>query len=138
MSTDLGFPRPKIIKCTNHSIPCKNQWAVFWSPRVSTIVYGKILEKSHFPGDLPKAIQQIIEELNLQVQFTKVKAHSGVGYNEKADKLAKDGCDSDRIISISPKGIKAQKGYIMFNFDTIIDRNIRKTLKKPINFWSIK
>ncbi|CAB4380846.1 unnamed protein product [Rhizophagus irregularis] len=54
MSTDLGFPRPKIIKCTNHSIPCKNQWAVFWSPRVSTIVYGKILEKSHFPGDLPK------------------------------------------------------------------------------------
>ncbi|CAB4380760.1 unnamed protein product [Rhizophagus irregularis] len=54
MAPDLGFPRPKIIKCTNHSVPCKNQWAAFWSPRVSCIVYGKILEKSHFPGDSPK------------------------------------------------------------------------------------
>ncbi|PKC53030.1 hypothetical protein RhiirA1_480180 [Rhizophagus irregularis] len=54
MSPDLGFPRPKIIKCNNHSVPCKNQWAAFWSPRVSCIVYGKILEKSHFPGDSPR------------------------------------------------------------------------------------
>ncbi|PKK60204.1 hypothetical protein RhiirC2_856975, partial [Rhizophagus irregularis] len=85
-----------------------------------------------------QVIQQIIDELNLQVHFTKVKAHSGIEYNEIADKLAKDGCDSGRIILISPKGIKAQKGYIMFNNDTIIDRNIRKTLKKPINFQNIK
>uniref|UniRef100_U9SG20 ribonuclease H n=1 Tax=Rhizophagus irregularis (strain DAOM 181602 / DAOM 197198 / MUCL 43194) TaxID=747089 RepID=U9SG20_RHIID len=351
MSPDLGFPRPKIIKCNNHSVPCKNQWAAFWSPRVSSIVYGKILEKSHFPGDSPKvylehhipfkdmsnpnhnitphstpnlltpctgcdlhdsfyigdsdselradtfkdykirtdplfrnriissqsntphlyipsninhrlvnglllpndifnefyilinnlasftnlefytdgslkidddnprmgfgwiftsdtnlnikfstqwpsstraeimavltclivcppnsliniftdsqctintftslsnykltprrkqkinniifwqAIQQIIAELNLQVQFTKVKAHSGVDYNDRADKLAKDGCDFNRMILISPKGVKAQKGYIMFNNDTIIDHNIRKTLKKPINFRYIE
>ncbi|CAB4398953.1 unnamed protein product [Rhizophagus irregularis] len=54
MSNDLGFPRPKIIKCSNHSVLCKNQWVAFWSQRVSTIVYGKILEKSHFPGDSPK------------------------------------------------------------------------------------
>ncbi|PKB99500.1 hypothetical protein RhiirA5_429585 [Rhizophagus irregularis] len=392
MSPDLGFPRPKIIKCNNHSVPCKNQWAAFWSPRVSCIVYGKILEKSHFPGDSPKvylehhipfidrfnpnhnltphstpnlltpctgcdlhdsfyvgdvrpkciisyssnftitlhaniykkdnnrfnnifivhksdselradtfrdfkirtdplfrnrlitsqssntshlyipsnvnhrlvnglllpsdifnefyilinnlasftdlefytdgslktdddnphmgfgwiftsninlniefsgattqwpsstraeimavltclivcppnssiniftdsqctidtfrslsnykvtprrkqkinniilwqAIQQIIAELNLQVRFTKVKAHSGVEYNNKADKLAKDGCVFNRIISISPKGVKAQKGYIIFNNDTIIDRNIRKTLKIPLNFRNIE
>ncbi|CAB4377837.1 unnamed protein product [Rhizophagus irregularis] len=340
MSPDLGFSRPKIIKCNNHSVPCKNQWAAFWSPRVSCIVYGKILEKSHFPGDSPKvylehhipfkdmsnpnhnltphstpnllrpsdselradtfrdfkirtdplfrnrfitpqsntsrlyipsninhrlinglllpndifnefyiltnnlasftnlefytdgslkidndnpcmgfgwifssdtslniefsgattqwpsstraeimavltclivcppnsliniftdsqctidtftslsnykltpkrkqkinniilwqAIQQIIAELNLQVQFTKVKAHSGVEYNDKADKLAKDGCDSNTIISISPKGVKAQKGHIMFNNDIIIDRNIRKTLKIPLNFRNIE
>ncbi|EXX66328.1 hypothetical protein RirG_124840 [Rhizophagus irregularis DAOM 197198w] len=85
-----------------------------------------------------QAIQQIIAELNLQVRFTKVKAHSGVEYNDKADKLAKDGCDSNRIISISPKGVKAQKGYVMFNNDTIIDRNIRKTLKIPINFRNIE
>uniref|UniRef100_U9UAV0 ribonuclease H n=2 Tax=Rhizophagus irregularis (strain DAOM 181602 / DAOM 197198 / MUCL 43194) TaxID=747089 RepID=U9UAV0_RHIID len=287
MSPDLRFPRPKIIKCNNHSVPCKNQWAAFWSPRVSCIVYGKILEKSHFPGDSPKvylehhipftdmsnpnhnitphstpnllvpctgcdlhdsfyiasftnlvefytdgslkidddnprmgfgwiftsdtslnikfsgattqwpsstraeimavltclivcpsnssiniftdsqcmidtftslsnykltpkrkqkinniilwqAIQQIIAELNLQVQFTKVKAHSGVEYNDIADRLAKNGCDSNKMISISPKGVKAQKGYIMFNNDTIIDHNIRKILKKPLNFRHIE
>ncbi|POG77078.1 hypothetical protein GLOIN_2v1550909, partial [Rhizophagus irregularis DAOM 181602=DAOM 197198] len=29
-----------------------------------------------------QAIQQIIAEINLQVRFTKVKAHSGVEYND--------------------------------------------------------
>ncbi|PKB95930.1 hypothetical protein RhiirA5_435762 [Rhizophagus irregularis] len=85
-----------------------------------------------------QAIHQIIDELNLQVHFTKVKAHSEIEHNDKADKLAKDGCYSNKIISISPKGIKAQKGYIMFNNDTIIECNIRKTLKKPINFHNIE
>ncbi|CAB4398952.1 unnamed protein product [Rhizophagus irregularis] len=67
-----------------------------------------------------QVIQQIIDELNLQVHFTKVKAHSGIEYNEIADKLAKDGCDSGRIILISPKGIKAQKEHQTTNFTQTI------------------
>ncbi|PKY56595.1 hypothetical protein RhiirA4_428362 [Rhizophagus irregularis] len=53
-SSSQHFPRPKIIKCGNHSAPCKNQWTIFWSPRFSDIIYIKILEKSHFPSDVPK------------------------------------------------------------------------------------
>ncbi|PKY61095.1 hypothetical protein RhiirA4_485611, partial [Rhizophagus irregularis] len=49
-----NFSRPKIIRCSNQSSQCKNQWASFWSPRFSDIIYIKILEKSHFPSDTPK------------------------------------------------------------------------------------
>ncbi|PKB92594.1 hypothetical protein RhiirA5_444108, partial [Rhizophagus irregularis] len=53
-SPSQNFPRPKIIKSNNRSLPCKNQWTSFWSPRYSDIIYIKIIEKSHFPSDVPK------------------------------------------------------------------------------------
>ncbi|PKY56596.1 hypothetical protein RhiirA4_477006 [Rhizophagus irregularis] len=38
-----------------------------------------------------------------------------------ADALAKAGCEQSEPITISPSGIKLQKGYIMFNDEFIID-----------------
>ncbi|POG69875.1 hypothetical protein GLOIN_2v1842130 [Rhizophagus irregularis DAOM 181602=DAOM 197198] len=85
-----------------------------------------------------QAIKWIIQSLNLTIKLNKVQAHSGNTYNDIADTLAKAGCEQPDIISISPVGVKPQKGYIKFNEEFIIDRNIRKTLKKPINFRNIE
>ncbi|PKY48379.1 hypothetical protein RhiirA4_445314 [Rhizophagus irregularis] len=85
-----------------------------------------------------QAIRFIITTLNLTVKLLKVKAHANNLYNDMADDLAKKGCDSNVIISLSPSGVKTQKGYLTFNDEFIIDRNIRKTLKRPINFRNIE
>lgn len=81
-----------------------------------------------------QTILYIIKRLNLTIKLIKVQAHSGDKYNDMADALAKSGCDKQDIISISPITVKTVKGYIMFNDELIIDRNIRKTTKKIINF----
>ncbi|CAB4431037.1 unnamed protein product [Rhizophagus irregularis] len=85
-----------------------------------------------------QAILYIIKRLNLTLKFMKVQAHSGDKYNDMADALAKAGVDTQDSITISPMAIKTQKGYIMFNDELIIDRNIRKTTKKIINFRNIE
>ncbi|PKY52393.1 hypothetical protein RhiirA4_469997 [Rhizophagus irregularis] len=66
------------------------------------------------------------------------KVNNSLLWQAIPDELAKSGVDNSIDISISSAEVKTQRGYIMFNNEFIINRNIRKTLKKLINFWNIK
>ena len=46
-------------------------------------------------------IDYIIREKNLNVQFNKIKRHSGIRLNDRADELATLGRDSDRVVDIN-------------------------------------
>ncbi|PKC51464.1 hypothetical protein RhiirA1_483679 [Rhizophagus irregularis] len=76
----------------------------------------------------------IIDQLLLQVTLHKVKALSDNLYTDIADQLAKVGCSNNSPLSISPTGIPPQLSHISFNNEIIIDRDIRKTLKKILIF----
>jgi hypothetical protein len=72
----------------------------------------------------------MISTLKLKVKLHKIKAHSNNAYNDIADHLAKSGRDISPSLSLSPLGIPDQICYLTFNDEFIIDRDIRKTLKK--------
>ncbi|CAB5197764.1 unnamed protein product [Rhizophagus irregularis] len=57
-------------------------------------------------------------------------------YNDMADNLVvKQERDISPSLSLSPKGIPNQQCYLTFNDEFIvIDRDIRKLLKKPLNY----
>ena len=48
-------------------------------------------------------LMDIINKKNLQVNLSKVKAHSGVSHNEQVDKLAKEGKNFPEIIWKEPR-----------------------------------
>ncbi|PKB94808.1 hypothetical protein RhiirA5_438002 [Rhizophagus irregularis] len=78
--------------------------------------------------------KHIITTLNLQVTFIKVKAHSGDVMNDAADILAKEGSLSKDYLKINVQHLKTQTCHMIFNNNIIIDRNIRKSTKRIINF----
>ncbi|CAB4427284.1 unnamed protein product [Rhizophagus irregularis] len=77
-----------------------------------------------------ESLKHIINTLNL----IKVKAHSGNPLNDAADTLAKDGRLSTDYLQFNIQHIKTQTCHLKFNDTTIIDRNIRKSIKRIINF----
>ncbi|PKK62541.1 hypothetical protein RhiirC2_790232 [Rhizophagus irregularis] len=80
------------------------------------------------------ALKHIIDKLNLQVNFIKVKAHSNNNLNDAADLLAKDGRTSPEHFNINVSHLPNQPCHLKFNDDIIIDRNIRKSINRIINF----
>ncbi|CAB4386703.1 unnamed protein product [Rhizophagus irregularis] len=76
-------------------------------------------------------IKYVLEQLHLQVSLHKVNAHSNDSYNDLVDQLAKEGCNNENPISISPIGIPAQhSSHISFNDEFIIDRDIERHSRK--------
>jgi len=73
---------------------------------------------------------EIIKRFNIKVIFQKVKAHSGDKYNDRADALAKLGCNMDRI-DIDDNVITERAR--LFWFDHCIDKNIRQFIKEVNN-----
>jgi ribonuclease HI len=74
--------------------------------------------------------QYIIKKLKLKIKFTKVKAHSGIEYNELADMLAKEGCENE-IISFNYEGIKKIKYTLSFE-NKVIEKSCRTFIKEYI------
>src|SRR3989337_4431787 len=72
-------------------------------------------------------IKYIILSLNLNITLNKIKSHSGDLYNDKADSLAKSGCNSN-ILTISP--VLHNKLNLSISLNNIpIDSSIRLTWK---------
>jgi hypothetical protein len=82
------------------------------------------------------SIQHIIDTLSLKITLHKIKAHSGNGFNDLADNLAKSA--SAEILSINPSSIKLHS-TISFN-QQIVDHPLRSFIKiishsQTINKW---
>jgi len=75
-------------------------------------------------------VEYIIKKLNLTIKFTKVKAHTGIKYNELADKLAKEGCKNE-IISFNYEKIKKIQYTLNFK-NKIIEKSCRNFIKEYI------
>ena len=76
-----------------------------------------------------KILFEIIKRFNIKVIFQKVKAHSGDIFNDRADILAKLGCNKDRIDI--EDNILTERAHL-FWFDHI-DKNIRQFVKEINN-----
>jgi hypothetical protein len=72
--------------------------------------------------------------LKLEVSLEKVKAHSNNFYNDQADDLAIKGASENITCDINHKGLSYQNGSLIFNDELAIDRNIRRTLLKPLQY----
>src|SRR5436190_23624330 len=70
---------------------------------------------------------EILKRFNINIVFQKVKAHFGDKYNDRADTLAKLGCNMDRIDI--KDNILTEKARL-FWFDHYIDKNIRQFIKE--------
>lgn len=70
----------------------------------------------------------------MNVSLFKVKAHSGHPLNDAADLLAKEGTSFKEFFQINVQHLTTQPCHLTFNDSIIIDCNIRKTLKRIINF----
>ena len=82
------------------------------------------------------SIQHIIDTLSLKITLHKIKAHSGNGFNDLADNLAKSA--SAEILAINPSSIKLHS-TISFN-QQIVDHPLRSFIKiishsQTINKW---
>uniref|UniRef100_U9T121 RNase H type-1 domain-containing protein n=1 Tax=Rhizophagus irregularis (strain DAOM 181602 / DAOM 197198 / MUCL 43194) TaxID=747089 RepID=U9T121_RHIID len=79
-------------------------------------------------------LKHIINVLKLKISLFKVKANSGHPLNDAADLLAKEGLLSKDFLQINIRHITTQACHLTFNDSIIIDRNIRKSVKRIINF----
>ena len=77
-----------------------------------------------------KVLFEIIKQFNINIIFQKVKAYSGDIYNDRADALAKLGCNLERI-DIEDNIITERAR--LFWFDHCIDKNIRQFIKEINN-----
>ena len=73
---------------------------------------------------------EILKRFNINIVFQKVKAHFGDKYNDRADTLAKLGCNMDRIDIENNVLIERA---CLFWFDHCIDKNIRQFIKEINN-----
>ncbi|RHZ55865.1 hypothetical protein Glove_410g92 [Diversispora epigaea] len=81
---------------------------------------------------LTYAAQQIIQDLGVQISLFKVKAHSGVKFNEIADRLAQVSITSpfqDPRISINSSALNQIKTIPMWN-GLVLDYSIKTVIKK--------
>lgn len=85
-----------------------------------------------------QAIKQIIDRLQFHVTLNKVKAHSDNFFNDQADALAKQGTRNNLICDINRNGLSCQHDPLIFNKEHVIDRNIRSTLKKPLEYRKLE
>ncbi|EXX64464.1 hypothetical protein RirG_142450 [Rhizophagus irregularis DAOM 197198w] len=80
------------------------------------------------------AIHHIIKKLSLNVKLIKVKAHSSSADNDKADALAKMGHFKTPPTSITLHGIPNLNISLEWNNEITIDKDIRKTVGKIIDY----
>ncbi|PKY55539.1 hypothetical protein RhiirA4_427591 [Rhizophagus irregularis] len=122
-------PSQSTVTIYTDSLSCINTFNNLKSPKLSTRRFQKINNCA-----LWNTLKHIINEFKLQVTLIKVKAHSGDSLNDAADILAKSGCSSKEYMNFNFHHTKTQTCHLQFNGTTIIDRNIRKTSKRMINF----
>jgi hypothetical protein len=80
-----------------------------------------------------KSIARVVKQLNLTVHLVKVKAHSNDIMNDIVDSLAKNAAKhSVNPIKINPHFITSSLGHIAWDNDIVVDQDIRKWCKHPI------
>ena len=68
----------------------------------------------------------LIKEWNLKINLIKVKAHDGIWGNEKADKLAKEDIEEERITT---RDNEFNNNYHLTWYNHKVEKNNRKFLK---------
>ncbi|CAB4391259.1 unnamed protein product [Rhizophagus irregularis] len=122
-------PPSSTITIHTDSNNCINTYNKLSSPKLTARRFQNINNCT-----LWNTLKYIISTLQLSVSFIKVKAHSGDTLNDTADILAKEGSRSTEYITFNIQHIKNQRCHLTFHDGTIIDRNIRKSIKRIINF----
>ncbi|PKY49035.1 hypothetical protein RhiirA4_422638 [Rhizophagus irregularis] len=85
-------------------------------------------------NSLWSAIHFIIRKLVLKISFVKIIAHSNLANNDRADELARAGRFKSLPTSININGIPNLNISISWNNEIVIDKDIRKTLGKIIDY----
>ena len=89
-------------------------------------------------GSILAMISNIILEKKLEIELIKVKSHSGIYFNEQADKLAKEGARLDEILEWRIEWSKILKVIPRWN-QYIVDVPIREMVDNITNmFYSIE
>ncbi|PKY54146.1 hypothetical protein RhiirA4_472792 [Rhizophagus irregularis] len=127
--TALVCPPQSSIEIYTDSATCIFTFNALYSPKLTARRLQKINNCAIW-----NTIKFIINTLKLKVSLFKVKAHSGHPLNDAADLLAKQGLTSKEYLNINIQHINTQSCHLKFNDDIIIDRSIRKTTKRIINF----
>ncbi|PKK63163.1 hypothetical protein RhiirC2_789305 [Rhizophagus irregularis] len=122
-------PPSSTITIHTDSNNCINTYNKLSSPKLTARRFQNINNCT-----LWNTLKYIISTLQLSVSFIKVKAHSGDILNDTADILAKEGSRSTEYITFNIQHIKNQRCHLTFHDGTVIDRNIRKSIKRIINF----
>jgi ribonuclease HI len=119
-TNDLQLLRPKLIGLVNvpknstvniytDSQNCMHNWTFFHDPLTSR--RKQVNRNNHQIWTFMKSLS---ETKNLHVILHKIKSHSNDVYNDIADKLAKQGLDSDPII-IRPNAYMSSLLSVMSN-----------------------
>ncbi|EXX70865.1 hypothetical protein RirG_083660 [Rhizophagus irregularis DAOM 197198w] len=108
---------------------CINTFNNLRSPKLTARHFQKINNCT-----LWNMLKHIILTLKLNVILLKVKAHSEDALNDAANTLAKEGLLSKNYIRFNIQHLKTQPCHLEFYDNTIIDRNIQKSIKQIINF----
>ncbi|PKK69723.1 hypothetical protein RhiirC2_712442 [Rhizophagus irregularis] len=111
------------------SAACIATFNSLYSPKLTARQFQKLNNCT-----LWNTIKHIINTLKLKVSLFKVKVHSGHALNDAADLLAKNGILSKDFFQINIQYLPTQRCHLTFNDSIIIDRNIRKSVKRIINF----
>ncbi|PKK62779.1 hypothetical protein RhiirC2_789854 [Rhizophagus irregularis] len=122
-------PPSSTITIHTDSNNCINTYNKLSSPKLTARHFQNINNCT-----LWNTLKYIISTLQLSVSFIKVKVHSGDTLNDTADILAKEGSRLTEYITFNIQHIKNQRCHLTFHDGTIIDRNIRKSIKRIINF----
>ncbi|RIB04041.1 hypothetical protein C2G38_2121577, partial [Gigaspora rosea] len=94
------------------------------TPRISKLKNGSILAM----------IESLIKCKEIDINFVKVKGHSGVYFNEQVDKLAKEGCKDGEVISWNIEWSKLVRVVPRWN-QYIIDTPIRGLIDSITNLY---
>ena len=73
---------------------------------------------------LVRQIQECCKAKNVELSLTKVKGHSGNSWNDRADKLAKDGLSSNKILKVKDVNTDRLKVLPKWN-NKLVDCSIR-------------
>ena len=76
----------------------------------------------------------IVDQLKLKIQIIKIKAHSGVPFNELADRFAKDVCSLKDFLKINYRNQKLPCNLLTWNKELIIDQDACRSIKTIQNF----
>ncbi|PKY54421.1 hypothetical protein RhiirA4_426769 [Rhizophagus irregularis] len=129
LTTLIVCPPNSNISIHTDSASCIATFNMLSSPKLTARRFQKLNNCA-----LWNTVKHIINVLKLNVSLIKVKAHSGHPLNDAADLLAKEGLLSKDFLQINIQHITTQSCHMKFNDSIIVDRNIRKSIKRIINF----